>query len=67
MASKNPPITGAAQSVTNEHMRKVLKGRPEPAAPPPKERKSFGTPKRKADPEEPVEIDGVKERSAEPE
>ncbi len=54
MPSKNPPITGAAQSVSNERVREMLKGRPEPVAPPAKEkRKSFQSTKLKAD-EEPT-------------
>ncbi len=65
MPSKNPPITGAAQSVSNEHVREMFKGRPEPAAPPANaERKNFRTSKPKA---EQPEIDGVEESSAEPE
>jgi hypothetical protein len=67
MPSKNPPITGAAQSVPNERVREMFKGRPEPAAPPANaERKNFRTSKPKAEVEEP-EIDAVKESSAEPE
>ena len=51
--------------MSNEHVREMFKGRPEPAAPPAKERKSFGSSKPKAQAEEP-EIDGVEEPSAEP-
>ncbi len=67
MPSKNPPITGAAQSVFNERVREMLKGRPEATAPPANaERKNFRTSKPKAEAQEP-EIDGVEESSAEPE
>ncbi len=67
MPSKNPPITGAAQSVLNERVREMLKGRPEPAAPPANaERKNFRTSKPKAEAEEP-ETDGVEDSSPEAE
>ena len=55
MAAKNPPITGAAQSVTSAHMREMSKGGSDPAAPPAKaERKKFQTSKPKAEPGEPT-------------
>jgi hypothetical protein len=54
--TKNPLPTGGAQSVTNEHVREIIKGRPEPGAPPQRERKNF----RKRKPE----ADGVEESSA---
>ena len=58
MPTKNPPITGAAQSVTSAHLREMSKGRPDPAAPPPKERKNFGSSKKQT---------GTKDRSVAPE
>ena len=62
-----PPLTGAAQSVSNERVREMFKGRPEPVAPPAKEgRKNFRNSKPEAQAEEP-ETDGVEESSAEPE
>jgi hypothetical protein len=51
--AKNPPPTGEAQSVTNEHVRAIIKGRPEPGAPPQKERKNFRRIQPKAETEEP--------------
>ena len=55
---KHPLPTGVAQPVTNsvERVRAIFKDRPEPAAPPKKERSNFG--KRKP------EVDGVEETCA---
>ena len=52
MPPRTPPITGAAQSVPNARVREMFKDRPEPAAPPAKERKNFGGSKPKPEPEE---------------
>jgi hypothetical protein len=54
-------LTGAAQPVTNsvERARKLLGDRPEPSAPPPRERKNFRPRK--------SEGDATAGRSAEPE
>jgi hypothetical protein len=55
---KNALPTGAAQPVTNtvERVRALFKDRPQPAAPPQRERSNFRTRK--------VETDGVEEPSA---
>ena len=52
--TKNPLPTGDAQSVTNEHVREIIKGRPEPGAPPQRERKNFRKTQPKAETEEPL-------------
>ena len=52
MPTKNPPITGAAQPVSNERVRELFKGRPEPGARPQNERKNVRTAKPKAEIEE---------------
>ena len=51
--TKNPLPTGEAQSVTNEHVREIIKGRPEPGAPPQRERKNFRRTQPKAETEGP--------------
>jgi hypothetical protein len=51
--AKNPPPTGEARSVTNEHVREIIKGRPEPGAPPPKERTNFRRTQLRTETEEP--------------
>ena len=45
------PLTGAAQPVTNttERVRELFKDRPEPSAPPQRERKNFRKKKRETD------------------
>jgi hypothetical protein len=51
--AKNPPPTGAARSVTNDHVREIIKGRPEPGAPPQRERKNLRRTPSRAATEEP--------------
>jgi hypothetical protein len=51
--AKNPPPTGEAQSVTNEHVRAIIKGRSEPGAPAQRERKNFRRTQPRAATEEP--------------